>query len=273
MPYTLRKMTLPHTLANQYAAFSSVETVALAGSRTSGNNDSSSDIDLYVYTREPLTLSQRSSIADNSMRREIDNSFWEPGDEWIDGQAGTAVDVMFRDPYWIEEQLQRVVIGHQASIGYSTCFWYNVLASVALFDRNAWFTELQNRFQVPYPAELRRAIIAKNYPLLRSNISSYLRQIEKALQRNDQVSGNHRTAALLASYFDILFAVNQQPHPGEKRLVQFAQQLCPKLPDNFAVQVQFITRLNPELIDLLHGLLDGLDDLLRREQLLPAASG
>ena len=35
---------------------------------------------------------------------------------------------------------------------------------------------------------------------------------------------------MLASYFDIVFAVNGQPHPGEKRLVEFAGALCPNLP-------------------------------------------
>ncbi|PPS45699.1 hypothetical protein [Chroococcidiopsis sp. TS-821] len=78
---------------------------------------------------------------------------------------------------------------------------------------------------------LRRAIVAKNSPILRQHISAYMHQIESAISPSDFVSINHRIAALVASYFDIIFAVNYQPHPKEKRLVQFGKSLCKKLPN------------------------------------------
>jgi hypothetical protein len=37
-------------------------------------------------------------------------------------------------------------------------------------------------------------------------------------------------AALLASYFDIVFALNRVLHPGEKRLIAFAHSECTLLP-------------------------------------------
>jgi hypothetical protein len=52
---------------------------------------------------------------------------------------------MYRHARWIEEQLDRVLVRHEASVGYSTCFWYNVLHSNALFDRAGWFEALQRR--------------------------------------------------------------------------------------------------------------------------------
>lgn len=217
-------------LADAYAAIATVEAVVLSGSQTSGLGDGASDIDLYVYSRSPISLEDRSQVAAGARRAEIGNAFWEPGDEWVDGSTGISIDVMFRDCRWIEEQLDRMLKHHQASIGYSTCFWYNVLHSESLFDRSGWFGQLHEWARVPYSEELGAAIIAKNLPLLRQNMSSYIHQMELAIQRGDLVSLNHRTTALLASYFDVLFALNRQPHPGEKRLVKSAEQLCEKRP-------------------------------------------
>ena len=59
-------------------------------------------------------------------------------------------------------------------------------------------------------------IIQRNLPLLGANIHSYEQQIRSAFRRRDRVSLNHRTAAWLASYFDILFAANRRFNPGRE---------------------------------------------------------
>ena len=148
--------------------------MALAGSRTSEFPDGDSDVDLYVYVTEDIPLDVRAEIAAGSPHAEIGNATWEPGDEWIDAETGTRVDVMYRHVRWIEEQLDRVLVQHQASVGYSTCFWYNVLHSQALFDRGGWFAALQRRAQQPYPAELKRAIIAQELSAAAAAISRHI---------------------------------------------------------------------------------------------------
>jgi hypothetical protein len=104
---------------------------------------------------------------------------------------------------------------------------------------------------------------------LRGIIPAYAHQIEKAVKRRDLVSINHRLAALLASYFDILFAVNRQLHPGEKRLVEFALNHCPTLPENMQADLESILLLTaaevPELPKRVTKLLDHLDRMLKAE--------
>jgi hypothetical protein len=260
-------------IAAQYGTLSQVEAVALGGSWASGTAEPGSDIDLYVYTVAEIPVEVRAELVQaRATYAEVDNQFWEPGDEWIEAETGIHVDVMFRSTAWIENQLDRVLRRYEASIGYSTCLWHNVAFSKALYDRNGWFATLQHTAQQPYPEALRRAIIAKNYPILRQTASSYQYQLKHAVAREDWVSVNHRVAALLASYFDILFAVNRKLHPGEKRLVKMAQAQCERLPIGMGRQVRALVRTVCQdpcpVIDKADALLDSLDDLLNVEGLL-----
>lgn len=266
-------LVLAETIAQRYGAWPQVVAVALGGSHVAGAADWGSDIDLYVYTAAELPMQARAEIATGRAEYvELDNRFWEPGDEWIDAETGMHVDVMFRSVAWIEAQLERVLEQHQASVGYSTCLWHNVVASQALYDRDGWFEQLQQAARRPYPEPLRRAIIQKNHPILRRNISSYRAQLEKAVVRSDWVSINHRTAELLSSYFDILFALNRKPHPGEKRLVATALKRCERVPPGIAEQVQALVSAvgsgAQEIVERADVLIAGLDALLHAEGLL-----
>ncbi len=272
---TTMSVALAKQVAAAFSALPQVVAVAMAGSRTTATADDRSDIDLYVYAAEPVAIADRAAIAMRfATRREVGNQFWEPGDEWIDARTGLQVDVMYRSPVWIEEQLERVLVRHEASVGYTTCFWSNVLHSEPLFDRGGWYRDLQRMAECPYPDPLRRAIVARNHPILRRTISSYLAQIERAVHRDDSVSVQHRVTALLASYFDILFAVNELPHPGEKRLLQFAMTHCAKTPRDMETQINALLETaprptTPAVVTHVNDLLNGLDDLLAIEGLIP----
>jgi hypothetical protein len=260
-----------------FAALPEVIAVALAGSGVTGATDDQSDIDLYVYAGAPVAIADRVAIATSfAARPEVGNDFWEPGDEWIDARTGRHVDVMYRTPVWIEEQLERVLVRHEASVGYSTCFWHNVLQSTPLFDRSGWYGDLQATAARPYPEPLQRAVIARNHPILRQTLSSYLAQIEWAVRRGDSVSIQHRVTALLASYFDVLFAVNELPHPGEKRLLQLAATRCAKIPADMETQINTVLETaarpaSPAIVTRVNALLNSLDDLLANEELIPVA--
>ena len=91
------------------------------------------------------------------------------------------------------------------------------------------------------------------------------------MKRGDIVSLNHRTTELLSSYFDVLFALNRLPHPGEKRLVYYAETLCEKRPPFLREQISdLIASLNGgDVIAQAHALIDGLDELLVGDGLDP----
>jgi catechol 2,3-dioxygenase-like lactoylglutathione lyase family enzyme/predicted nucleotidyltransferase len=258
---------LVHRLVQRFGELPQVVAVALAGSRGSGAHDSQSDFDLYVYTLRDIPVDFRRALLHEAA--EIDNRFWEPGDEWSDPATGAHLDIMYRSPQWLEDQLDRVLLRHEAAIGYTTGFWYNVLHSQPLFDPRNWFRQLQVRAQVPYPEALRHAVVKKNWPILRRNHSSYRRQIELALNRGDEVSVQHRVTALLSSFFDIWFAMEKQPHPGEKRLLTY-------LPEPWASLVHAVLHARPgalpikpaALLKEIDALLDSLDARLREEELL-----
>lgn len=256
-----------HAIVAAYADLPAVQAVTLGGSQTTGHVTAESDTDLYIYSRTSIAVADRRRVALGfAPDAEVGNRFWEPGDEWVDPVTQSGVDVMFRETAWIEEQLARVLERAEASLGYSTCLWHNVITAQILFDREGWFGRLQAWANRPYPEALRQAILAKNVPILRATHSSYLHQIEKAVARADLVSVNHRVAALLASYFDILFAYNRLPHPGEKRLLAHAGR-APHVPPRMAEQVTALLRAAADGQDVVaraHALLDSLDALLGR---------
>ncbi|MFH1072363.1 MAG: DUF4037 domain-containing protein [Nanoarchaeota archaeon] len=261
-------ITTPQLIANAFKEIPEVVAVSIAGSNATGCADMKSDLDLYVYSQHGIPLPARSEIARNrSDLIEIDNDFWEPGDAWIERESGLLVEVTYRTTRWIEDQLDRILKRHEASLGYSTCLWHSVRSSKSIFDRNGWYQELLKLAKGSYPEALRNAIIQKNLPVLRKLSSSYLYQIELAIARDDFVSVNHRVTALLASYFDILFAINRIPHPGEKRQVQFVNKFCTFIPDRMEENVRQVLQLRPTtLVSDINDLLNELDDLLRKER-------
>jgi len=269
---------LAKKIADQFNNIACVEAIALGGSQTSGSLDLYSDIDLYIYTNEVIPLRGRQAIVEKmgASKADLNLTFWDLGDEWFDLETGIEVDIIYWDPSWIEDQIERILVFYQASMGYSTCFWQTVLNSEILFDRRGWFAKLQGKCNQPYPEQLKRTILAKNHPVLRSVIPSYYGQIKKAIERRDLISINHRLAALLASYFDVLFALNEVMNPGEKKIMKLVMEQCSKIPMDLQEQLDDILQSaasgDAMLLRQLDGLIDSLDVLLTKEGFDPAVN-
>ena len=215
------------------AELDEVEAIALGGSRAGENFDEKSDYDIYLYCTAPVPVTRREEIyTEYCSYVEMDNHFWEQEDNGT-FLNGVDFDVLFRNLDDFTAGVARVVEEGQAGNGYSTCMWHNLRTCRIICDKTGRLTRTKARFDVPYPRQLQENIIRRNWKLLRAALPAYEEQIAKAVARGDLVSVNHRTAAFLESYFDILFALNEQTHPGEKRLMELCKKTCPKLPERF----------------------------------------
>ena len=163
---------------------------------------------------------------------EIGNSFWELEDNCVLNN-GIDIDILYRNLDDFTKGLEYVVEQHNPHNGYTTCMWHNLLNCKVIYDKDNKLTKTIERFNIPYPKELKENIISRNMKLLNDALPAYYLQIKKAIKRNDLVSINHRVSAFLESYFDIVLAVNELTHPGEKRLISLCKQNCKILLNNF----------------------------------------
>lgn len=215
------------------AALPEVEAIALGGSRAGEVFDEKSDYDVYLYCTAPVDEALRRELLGRYCSvMEIGNHFWEYEDNCT-LNSGVDIDILYRDLDGFVRDVASAAEDCQPRNGYTTCMWHNLRTCKVLYDRDGRLAAAKKRFDVPYPELLRERIIGRNRMLLRGAMPNYEGQIAKAVKRGDSVSVNHRVAAFLESYFDILFALNRQTHPGEKRLVQFCRRQCRVLPEDF----------------------------------------
>jgi len=210
-----------------------VSAIALGGSRAGSNYDEKSDYDIYLYINGPIDIKIRKEILSKYCKvLELGNSFWEYEDNCILNND-IDIDILYRNLDDFTKGLEYVVEQHNPYNGYTTCMWHNLLNCKVIYDKDNKLTEIIERFNIPYPKELKENIISRNMKLLNDALPAYYLQIKKAIKRNDLVSINHRVSAFLESYFDIVLAVNELTHPGEKRLISLCKQNCKILPNNF----------------------------------------
>ena len=219
-------------LFRELSCLPQIEAIALGGSRAGTHFDEKSDYDIYLYCTAPVPESDRRKILDRyASYVEYGNHFWELEDNGT-FRDGIDFDILYRNLDEFTSGVANVVEHYQASNGYTTCMWHNLRTCKIIYDENGRLAAAKKRFDVPYPPQLKKNIIERNMNLLSGNLPSYDGQVKKAAARGDQVSICHRTAAFMESYFDILWALNEQTHPGEKRLVSLCRANCEILPAN-----------------------------------------
>lgn len=259
---------MPEKIFEELAQLEQVEAVVLGGSRAGEQYDQDSDYDVYVYLKDSIAPEiRRKLLGKYCSYMEIQNQFWELEDDCILNN-GIEIEFIYRSLDDFEQELHKVVLEHQPHNAYTTCMWYNLLHSKVLYDQENRYSALQNKYRIPYPATLKRNIIQRQSLLLETSLPAFSKQIKKALKRKDILALNHRSSEFFASYFDLLFALNEQLHPGEKRMLSYAKENCALLPQDFEANIQtYFQNLyqwdkSQETLDTLNQLLEQLKNLV-----------
>ena len=210
-----------------------IEAIALGGSRAGVNFDEKSDYDVYLYCTGEVDIEVRRQILSKYCDvMELGNHFWEYEDNCV-LKNGLDIDILYRNIEDFGNDVASVVEACQGRNGYTTCMWHNLRTCKVIYDENNRLTELKERFNIPYPVKLKKSIIERNMLLLDKGLPAYKGQILKAAGRGDKNSVIHRSAGFFESYFDIIFALNEMTHPGEKRLQSICSKECKILPEDF----------------------------------------
>ena len=229
-----------------------IEAIALGGSRAGKDYDEKSDYDVYVYCNDIISEDVRKNILSKYCSyMELGNHFWEYEDNCI-LKNGIDIDLIYRNLDEHIKEIANVVEKYKVSNGYSTCMWNNLITCKIVYDRNEKLADAKSRFNMKYPSELKKNIIDRNMRLLHNSMPSYDHQILKAIKRKDKVNLGNRVTAFMDSYFDVIFALNEVTHPGEKRLVQKCKEQCEILPNNFERNIEKLFEdlyVNPNMIE------------------------
>lgn len=252
-------------IITEYTGLDETYAIGLGGSSAAKTSDDSSDLDIYIFTSKDIPIDKREKIAMKySSKFEVGGEYFGAGDEYYVDKLDKQLDIMFWNKDWFEQVVENTWFKHYPANGYTTCFLYTLKNLNILYDPSGWLMTMKNKIFSSYPAELKNNIIKRNLMLIKDKpFASYYEQIEKALKRNDIVSTNHRIAAFLASYFDIIFAKNELLHPGEKRLINYAKNNCKILPQNFEHDLKaLLEKPQIETLNTLDKLIENLRKIL-----------
>lgn len=250
-----------NNILKEFSQIPEVKAIAIGGSSSAKTSDKTSDTDIYIFSANEVSIEQREKIIKKvSSKYDLGEEYFGSGDEFLYNKENIVLDMMYWDISWFENIIENVWEKHYASNGYTTCFLYTLNNFNIIYDPDNWLHNLQSKIKTDYPLELQKNILERNMNLMKSKpFASYYEQIEKAIKRNDINSINHRISAFLASYFDVIFAMNKLLHPGEKRLIKYAKDNCKILPENFEENItKLLTQPNQKTLLILDEIFENL---------------
>lgn len=226
---------------NEYARFSQVCAMAVGGSRAIKRNDRYSDYDVYVYCLKHLSLEERRPVLEKycgSMA--LDNHFRGREDVCIMKDDGAELNIIYRGLDEFLEGMARIAERFEPLDRCTTTLWHSLMRGRIAYDKGGHLAAAREKYSIPYPQELKNNIISYQMNRIKYGMPSIMAQTKKAMGRGDLADISRNINCFLDSYFDVVFALNEMLHPGEKRLVQICVEECEILPANFELNIRLL---------------------------------
>jgi Domain of unknown function (DUF4037)/Nucleotidyltransferase domain len=239
-----------------------IAAIALGGSTAAGLADESSDSDVYVFYHEPLAASADRAVR---LRPLADEGTLEVGiptfglEDHLHVQH-KLIELVYLDLDRLSAEANQAYSQGLSSEGYTTALLYILVRSQILHDTTGELTALQVRLHAGYPEPTRARLLREHPELLRY----YMELLRISQRRDDLMFVQHMRYSVQMIFFNLLFALNRQYHPGGKRLLIHAQR-CAIQPSELAARWNGILRLPADdsaLADRLHELINDLCRLI-----------
>lgn len=227
--------------------------IAQGGSVNAGLADASSDRDFHVYWEPPLAPAAERAVRLAAL---ADPGCVWPGEgmtSWLledhFAVAGQLIELIYIRVADVAAEVEAAYRDGFAEEGFTTgrlfCFAHDRI----VHDPAGSLGAQQSRLTASYPEALRRAILRRQC----TRLALYIGQLRTGQQRGDLLYAQQIRTKLQNVYFDLLFAVNRFYHPGEKRLLIYAER-CPLRPPDSTARWERVARLPadaPELAERL----------------------
>jgi hypothetical protein len=226
-----------------------VVAIAQGGSVNAGLADNSSDLDFHVYWEPPLAPAAERTVRLAAL---ADPGCVWPGEglsSWLVEDhfavAGRSVELIYIRMADVHNEVTVAYRDGFAEEGFTTgrlfCFAHDRI----VYDPTGGLGTQQALLRASYPDALRRAVVRRQG----ARLALYIAQLRTGQQRADLLYAQQIRTKLQNVYFDLLFAVNRQYHPGEKRLLTYAAR-CPLRPLDFTDRWERVARLPADAPEL-----------------------
>lgn len=149
---------MANKLFEELSSLPQVEAIALGGSRAGNTYDENSDYDVYLYCTDNIDEAVRKRLlSEFCSYTEIGNSYWESEDNCILNN-GIDIDILYRNLDDFILNVASVVEKFNAHNGYTTCMWHNLKTCKIIYDKDNRLAMAKERFNVPYPEQLRKCV-------------------------------------------------------------------------------------------------------------------